>query len=148
GARDVVVCDMGGTSFDVSLVLDGAVNFTRTTWLGGMYVGHLLATSSVDVRSIGAGGGSIAWIDPGGLLRVGPESAGAVPGPACYGRGGTRATVTDAALHLGYLDPEGFLGGRMELDVAAAERAIGELGAGLGISADEAASAVLTVAND
>lgn len=148
GARDVVVCDMGGTSFDVSLVLDGAVNFTRTTWLGGTYVGHLLATSSVDVRSIGAGGGSIAWIDPGGLLRVGPESAGAVPGPACYGRGGERPTVTDAALHLGYLDPEGFLGGRMRLDVEAAARVIGELGEGLGISADEAASAVLTVAND
>lgn len=148
GARDVVVCDMGGTSFDVSLVLDGAVNFTRTTWLGGTYVGHLLATSSVDVRSIGAGGGSIAWIDPGGLLRVGPESAGAVPGPACYGRGGERPTVTDAALHLGYLDPEGFLGGRMKLDVEAAARVIGELGEGLGISADEAASAVLTVAND
>jgi N-methylhydantoinase A len=88
GARDVVVCDMGGTSFDVSLVLDGAVNFTRATWLGGQFVGYLIATSSVDVRSIGAGGGSIAWIDPGGLLRVGPVSAGAVPGPACYGRGG------------------------------------------------------------
>jgi len=148
GAKDVVVCDMGGTSFDVSLVLDGAVNFTRTTWLGGPFVGHLVATSSVDVRSIGAGGGSIAWIDPGGLLRVGPESAGAVPGPACYGRGGERATVTDAALHLGYLDPEGFLGGRMTLDTEASARVVGALAAELGISADEAASAVLTVAND
>ena len=132
GARDVVVCDMGGTSFDVSLVLDGAVNFTRTTWLGGQFVGHLIATSSVDVRSIGAGGGSIAWIDPGGLLRVGPESAGAVPGPTCYGRGGERPTVTDAALHLGYLDPDGFLGERMSLDTAASERVVGALGAELG----------------
>ncbi|HXF31962.1 MAG TPA: hydantoinase/oxoprolinase family protein [Solirubrobacterales bacterium] len=148
GARDVVVCDMGGTSFDVSLVLDGAVNFTRTTWLGGQFVGHLIATSSVDVRSIGAGGGSIAWIDPGGLLRVGPESAGAVPGPACYGRDGDRATVTDAALHLGYLDPDGFLGGRMTLDTAASERVVAALGDELGVSADEAAAAVLTVAND
>jgi N-methylhydantoinase A len=147
-ARDVVVCDMGGTSFDVSLVRDGAVNFTRTTWLGGQFVGHLLATSSVDVRSIGAGGGSIAWIDPGGLLRVGPESAGAQPGPACYGRGGTRPTVTDAALTLGYLDPDGFLGGRMTLDVEAANAVVGELGEQLGLSLEEAASAILTVAND
>jgi len=148
GARDVVVCDMGGTSFDVSLVVDGAVNFTRTTWLGGEYDGHLVATSSVDVRSIGAGGGSIAWIDPGGLLRVGPESAGAEPGPACYGRGGERPTVTDAALCLGYLDPDGFLGGRMTLDTEAANVVVGDLGARLGLSLDAAASAILTVAND
>jgi N-methylhydantoinase A len=148
GARDVVICDMGGTSFDVSLVVDGAVNFTRTTWLGGQFLGHLVATSSVDVRSIGAGGGSIAWIDPGGLLRVGPESAGAEPGPACYSRGGERPTVTDAALALGYLDPEGFLGGRMSLDVEAARRVVGELGERLGLAVEEAASAILTVAND
>ncbi len=148
GAGDVVICDMGGTSFDVSLVVDGAVNFTRTTWLGGQFLGHLVATSSVDVRSIGAGGGSIAWIDPGGLLRVGPESAGAEPGPACYGRGGERPTVTDAALALGYLDPEGFLGGRMTLDVEAAWRVVGELGERLGLAVEEAASAVLTIAND
>jgi N-methylhydantoinase A len=148
GAKDVVICDMGGTSFDVSLVVDGAVNFTRTTWLGGQFLGHLVATSSVDVRSIGAGGGSIAWIDPGGLLRVGPESAGAEPGPACYGRGGERPTVTDAALALGYLDPEGFLGGRMSLDVEAARRVVGALGERLGLSVEVAASAILTVAND
>jgi N-methylhydantoinase A len=148
GARDVVVCDMGGTSFDVSLVRDGVVNFTRATWLGGEFTGHLVANSSVDVRSIGAGGGSIAWIDAGGLLRVGPRSAGAQPGPACYGRGGSEPTVTDAAVVLGYLDPERFLGGRMGLDTDAAAAVVGALGERLGLSLEEAASAILTVANE
>ncbi|MDX6563476.1 MAG: N-methylhydantoinase, partial [Gaiellales bacterium] len=110
---NIIACDTGGTSFDVSLVRDGLIKFTRETWLGGRFVGHMTGMSSVDVRSIGAGGGSIAWMDPGGLLRVGPHSAGAYPGPACYGRGGENPTVTDAALVLGYLDPEYFLGGRM-----------------------------------
>lgn len=148
GADQVVVCDMGGTSFDVSLVRDGNVNFNRETWLGGRFVGHIVATSSVDVRSIGAGGGSIAWIDPGGLLRVGPESAGADPGPAAYGRGGDRPTVTDAAVVLGYLAPEHFLGGRMTLDPDAAMRVVGELGGALGLDPEAAAAAMLTVANE
>ncbi|MCW3063304.1 MAG: hydantoinase A/oxoprolinase protein, partial [Solirubrobacterales bacterium] len=92
GTEDLVVCDTGGTSFDVSLVRDGDIVFTRETWLGEPFAGHLTGLSSVDVRSIGAGGGSIAWIDAGGLLRVGPDSAGSSPGPACYGRGGERPT--------------------------------------------------------
>src|SRR5262249_32751717 len=96
-AADAIVCDTGGTSFDVSVTRGGRIAFPRETWLGPRYPGHLTGLSAVDVRSIGAGGGSIAWIDPGGLLRVGPESAGAEPGPACYGRGGTEPTVTDAA---------------------------------------------------
>ena len=87
---DAIVCDAGGTSFDVSVVRDGGIVFARETWLGAPFEGHLTGLASVDVRSIGAGGGSIAWLDPGGLLRVGPESAGADPGPACYGRGGDR----------------------------------------------------------
>ena len=95
---------------------DGDLVFTSETWLGEPFAGHLTGLSSVDVRSIGAGGGSIAWVDPGGLLRVGPESARADPGPACYGLGGTRPTVTDAALVLGYIDPDRFLGGKMTLD--------------------------------
>lgn len=148
GASDVVVCDMGGTSFDVSLIRDGAVTFTRETWLGGQFTGHLLATSSVDVRSVGAGGGSVAWIDPGGLPRVGPESAGAVPGPACYGRGGTRPTVTDAALTLGYLDADGFLGGRMKLDAGAAHDVVAAFGHELELSVEEAAVAIVTIANE
>jgi N-methylhydantoinase A len=148
GSGEVIVCDTGGTSFDVSLVRDGDLVFTSETWLGEPFCGHLTGLSSVDVRSIGAGGGSIAWVDPGGLLRVGPESAGADPGPACYGRGGTRATVTDAALVLGYVDPARFLGGAMALDTDAAQRAVAELGGMLGIGAQDTAHAVLSVANE
>lgn len=148
GSGDVIVCDTGGTSFDVSLVRDGDLVFTSETWLGEPFCGHLTGLSSVDVRSIGAGGGSIAWVDPGGLLRVGPESAGADPGPACYGRGGQRPTVTDAALVLGYVDPTHFLGGAMALDASAAERVLAELALALGLTAHEAAHAVLSVANE
>jgi len=104
--------------------------------------------SSVDVRSIGAGGGSIAWIDTGGLLRVGPESAGSNPGPACYGRGGSRPTVTDAALVLGYLNPAYFLGGRMQLDVEAARRAVETVATRLGQDLDATAQAILTIASE
>jgi N-methylhydantoinase A len=145
---DVIVCDTGGTTFDVSLIRDGELKHTRETWIGGQWIGHILAISSVDVRSIGAGGGSIAWIDPGGLLRVGPRSAGAVPGPACYGAGGTEPTVTDAALVLGYLDPDYFLGGRMDLDVDAARRAVGGLSEELGTSLDDGAHAIMNLANE
>lgn len=148
GQEDVVVCDTGGTSFDVSLVRAGQVVSTRETWLGPRYTGHLTGLSSVDVRSIGAGGGSIAWIDVGGLLRVGPQSAGADPGPACYGRGGSEPTVTDAALELGYLDPKYFLGARMALDTAAAEAALGRLAATLGLPLQHAAHAILVVAGE
>ena len=148
GSGDVIVCDTGGTSFDVSLVRAGDLVFTSETWLGEPFAGHLTGLSSVDVRSIGAGGGSIAWVDPGGLLRVGPESAGADPGPACYGRGGTRPTVTDAALALGYIDPERFLGGKMALDVSAAETAVQALAEALGVRPREAAHAVLSIANE
>jgi len=145
---DVLVVDSGGTTFDVSLVRGGEVNYTRETWLGAPFSGHNLGLSSVDVRSVGAGGGSIAWIDSGGLLRVGPHSAGAVPGPACYGRGGAQATVTDAAVVLGYIDPAHFLGGRMALDTAAARRAVGEIASELGLAPDEAAFAIIRIASE
>jgi N-methylhydantoinase A len=148
GSGDVIVCDTGGTSFDVSLVRAGDLVFTSETWLGEPFAGHLTGLSSVDVRSIGAGGGSIAWVDPGGLLRVGPESARADPGPACYGLGGTRPTVTDSALALGYIDPDRFLGGKMKLDLAAAESAVQGLADALGIGLREAAHAVLSIANE
>lgn len=148
GASDVIVCDTGGTSFDVSLVRDGRPVFGRDTWLGPRYTGHLTGLSSVDARSIGSGGGSIARIDSGGLLCVGPESAGADPGPACYGRGGTHPTVTDAALVLGYLDPEYFNGGRMKLDSAAARLAVGKLAEALGKSIEDTAAGILTVASE
>jgi N-methylhydantoinase A len=148
GATEVIVCDTGGTSFDVSLVRDGRPVFGRDTWLGPRYTGHLTGLSSVDARSIGSGGGSIARIDSGGLLCVGPESAGADPGPACYGRGGTHATVTDAALVLGYLDAEYFNGGRMKLDAAAARKVIGGIAAELGKSVEDASAGILTVASE
>jgi N-methylhydantoinase A len=147
--QDIVICDTGGTSFDVSVVRDGRVSFTRETWLGEVFTGHITGLSSVDVKNIGAGGGSIAWIDTGGLLRVGPQSAGAEPGPACYGRGGTEPTVTDAAVTLGYIDPAYFLGGKIKLDAAASRAAIERVVAEpLGLSVEEAAWAVLAVANE
>lgn len=146
--RDVIVCDAGGTTFDVSLVRDGAIEFSRDTWLGPRWVGDNLGMASVAVHSIGAGGGSIAWIDSGGLLRVGPHSAGADPGPACYGRGGEHATVTDAAVVLGYIDPQYFLGGRMQLDEAAAQRVVEGVGQKLGLTVENAAYAIMAVANE
>ncbi|MSO69052.1 MAG: hydantoinase/oxoprolinase family protein [Alphaproteobacteria bacterium] len=146
--RDSIVCDTGGTTFDVGLVRDGELVFTRESWLGPRWTGHIMSMSTVDVRSIGAGGGSIAWIDSGGLLRVGPHSAGAVPGPACYGAGGTAPTVTDAALVLGYLDPAFFLGGRMKLDVDAAKRAVNLIASPLKMPLERAAYAIITLASE
>lgn len=145
---NAIVCDTGGTTFDVGLVRDGSLVYTRDSWLGPRWLGDIIGTSTVDVRSIGAGGGSIAWVDPGGLLRVGPQSAGSVPGPACYGRGGTAPTVTDAALVLGYVDPTFFNGGRLALDAAAARAAIEKLATQLGRDADATAAAIMTIANE
>jgi N-methylhydantoinase A/oxoprolinase/acetone carboxylase beta subunit/N-methylhydantoinase B/oxoprolinase/acetone carboxylase alpha subunit len=144
----VIVCDAGGTTFDVSLVSRGEVKFTRETWLGGQFTGDCLGLSSVDVRSIGAGGGSIAWIDTGGLLRVGPHSAGAQPGPACYGLGGTQPTVTDAALVLGYIDPNYFLGGRMTLNIKAAQDAVRKVAEPLSKSLEETAAGIMSLASE
>jgi N-methylhydantoinase A len=149
GARTAIVTDAGGTTFDVSLIRDGRIPWTRETVVGHATSGYLTGFPSVDVRSIGAGGGSIASVDSGGLLHVGPESAGADPGPACYGRGGTAPTVTDACVVLGYIDPDYFLGGRMRLDVDAAVAAIDrDVARPLGVDAVEAASAVLRLATD
>ena len=148
GRRDIIVCDTGGTSFDVSLVRDGTIKFTRDTWLGERFTGHITGLASVDVASIGAGGGSIAWIDSGGLMRVGPQSAGSEPGPACYGRGGVAPTVTDAAVVLGYIDPGYFLDGRMGLDLEAARRAVAEIAERLGKSLEEGACGILEIANE
>jgi len=145
-AEDVIVADAGGTSYDVSLVRSGRISWTRETWLGVPYFGHMTGFPSVDVRSIGAGGGSIAWVDEGGLLHVGPQSAGAEPGPACYQRGGIEPTVTDAGLVLGYLDPEYFLGGRIVLDVNAAQEALErQVSQKLGIGLHRSAAAVVRI---
>lgn len=145
---DVIVCDAGGTTFDVGLVRDRELVYTRETWLGVRWTGHILSTSTVDVRSVGSGGGSIAWIDSGGLLRVGPQSAGAIPGPACYGAGGEEPTVTDAAVLLGYLDPEYFLGGRMRLDRNAAFRVVSKLAGQLSLPIERASYAILNLTNE
>ncbi|MFF2851998.1 hydantoinase/oxoprolinase family protein [Streptomyces sp. NPDC058001] len=142
---DLLVCDTGGTTFDVGLISSGAVHYSADTWLGEKWTGHITGTKAVDVRSIGAGGGSVISVDDAGLVRVGPESAGADPGPACYGRGGTLPTVTDAAVVLGYLDPSWFLGGRLRLDVDAAHTALRPVARRLGVSVEEAARGALVI---
>ena len=144
-----IVADTGGTSYDVSVVRRGQILWTRETWIGQPFFGHMTGFPSVDVRSVGAGGGSIAWVDDAGLLHLGPESAGADPGPACYGRGGKRPTVTDAAVVLGHIDPEYFLGGRAELDRGLAEEAIDrDVARPLGIETAAAAAAIVRVATE
>lgn len=148
-AEDAVVADTGGTSYDVALVRRGRIPLTRETWLGLEYEGHITGFPAVDVRSVGAGGGSIAWIDSGGLLHVGPQSAAADPGPVCYSRGGTEPTVTDAAVVLGYIDPDYFLGGKMALDAEASREAIANrIAAPLGLELQEAAAAIMAVATE
>ncbi|SJZ30788.1 N-methylhydantoinase A [Enhydrobacter aerosaccus] len=148
-AATAVVADTGGTTYDISLVRDGRIPWTRETWIGTPYVGHMTGFPSVDVRSIGAGGGSIAAVDRGGLLTVGPRSAGAMPGPACYGKGGTDPTVTDCALVLGHLDPTHFLGGAIRLDAKAAHAAVeGAVARPLGLSVEQAAASVIAVATE
>ncbi|MDO8188693.1 hydantoinase/oxoprolinase family protein [Conexibacter sp. JD483] len=144
GWPNVITSDMGGTSFDVGLVVDGEPLLTRNAEVGRFHV----ALPMIGVTAIGAGGGSIARVDDG-HLTVGPESAGARPGPACYGRGGTRPTVTDADVVLGIIDPEYFLGGNMGLDRAAAEQAIREhVAEPLGLSLLEAAAGIRSVADN
>lgn len=134
--------DMGGTSTDIAAIVDGRAALRRQGEVGGL----ALRAPMLDMVTIGAGGGSLAQVDAGALLRVGPESAEAVPGPACYGRGGNGATVTDADLVLGRIAPEHFLRGTMALDARAAERALAALGRELGLDARGAAAAVVEVA--
>ena len=138
---DLVPFDMGGTSTDIALVRGGRASIAADRRLAGQRI----ALSSLDIVSIGAGGGSIARVDEGGILQVGPESAGADPGPACYGRGGVQATVTDADLLLGYLDAERFAGGRMRLDRDAAERAVGRIARALHADLATAAAGIQRV---
>ena len=142
-ARDLIAFDMGGTSTDIALVRDG-----QPTLAGGKTVANArIALPGLDIVTLGAGGGSIGRVDRAGLLAVGPESAGADPGPACYGQGGTAATVTDANLVLGYLDPANFLGGRRRLDVAAATAAVQAVADRLGLSAEQAAFGIHRLVN-
>jgi len=144
GWHDVLTIDMGGTSCDVSGVVDGVADERLDMVIGG----HTISYPTYDIETIGAGGGSIAWLDSGGTLRVGPMSAGSDPGPACYGRGGTQPTVTDANLVLGRYDPHAALGGSVELDLELARRALSEHVAGpLDMTVEEAAAGVLRIVN-
>lgn len=144
GRSNVLTGDMGGTSFDVAVVADGrTIESAQTT----IDFGLVVRSPMIEMSTIGAGGGSIAWVDRGGLLQIGPESAGGVPGPACYGNGNLRPTVTDANVVLGRIDAERPIGGRPRLDVEAARRAIDEhVGRSLGLGIEEAAEAIVAVA--
>src|SRR4051794_1694382 len=143
GVSDLIPFDMGGTSTDVSLIVNGQAALSSERGLAGQRI----ALRSLDIASIGAGGGSIARVDPGQTLHVGPESAGAVPGPACYGSGGEAATVTDANLLLGYLAEDRFLGGQRVLDRAAAEAAVDRVGVALGLDRDATAEGIYRLIN-
>jgi len=144
GARDLITVDIGGTSCDIALIEDGVPALRAE----GRIDGYPVRVGMVDVNSIGAGGGSIAWLDAARGLRVGPQSAGAEPGPACYGLGGSEATVTDASIVLGYLDPDHFAGGRMKLAPELARAAIARAVAGpLGMSVEEAALGIHRILN-
>ncbi|QBR04391.1 hydantoinase/oxoprolinase family protein [Paraburkholderia pallida] len=141
----LVTFDMGGTSTDCTTVVDGKEHLTtdfEIEW------GLPIQVPMIDIHTIGAGGGSIAWIDKGGMLRMGPQSAGADPGPAAYGRGGEHATVTDANVVLGRINPDYFLGGKMKLDAAAARRAVKTIADQLGMEVDDAAYAMIQIANN
>lgn len=141
GQKNLLSFDMGGTSIDIGLIQDGRIPTTTDAWVQDERV----AIKMVDVKSAGAGGGSIAWIDSLGLLRVGPQSAGSTPGPACYGKGGEDPTVTDLDIVLGYMDPDFFLGGEIKLDAALAREAIRKrIGEPLGMDVDKAAEAAMT----
>lgn len=143
GFRDLVTFDMGGTSTDVCLVQDGRPSLAAETEIDGLPI----RTPVLDIVSVGAGGGSIAWVDDGGMLRVGPQSAGADPGPACYGRGGAEPTTTDAQVAVGAIRPGAFLGGRMTLDGAAARASFEALAARFGVTVERAASSALRLAD-
>jgi N-methylhydantoinase A len=145
GADDLIGIDMGGTSYDVSLIHKGIPQVRQDTWVSR----YRVAVPMLDIHAIGAGGGSIASLDQVGTLHVGPQSAGAVPGPACYGRGGRLPTVTDADVVLGYLDPESFLGGRLRLDPRLSRTAIEEhVSRALGWDVEEAAIGIVRVVNN
>lgn len=143
--RDIITVDMGGTSFDITLTRDGRANVSKDI----DFLRYRIGIPMIQVETLGAGGGSIGWIDPMGLLQMGPQSAGSEPGPACYGRGGEKPTTTDANLVLGYLNPQGLVGGRLPLDAEKARRAIKtHLADPLGISVEKAAYGMFTIVNN
>jgi N-methylhydantoinase A len=143
GVRDLITFDMGGTSSDIALLDDGEAHYSSDRAVEGTRV----ALPSIDIHTIGSGGGSIAGVELGGMLKVGPESAGSNPGPACYSRGGTRATTTDANVVLGYYDADNFLGGRIEFGGDAANAAVEAIAQELSVETVEAAEGILRVIN-
>ncbi len=143
GFKDLITFDMGGTSTDVCLVQDGRPSLASESEIDGLPI----RTPVLDIVSVGAGGGSIAWVDDGGMLRVGPQSAGADPGPACYGKGGAEPTTTDAHIVIGTIRPGAFLGGRMELDAQAAERVFAPLAGRFALSTEQTAASALQLAD-
>jgi N-methylhydantoinase A len=143
GHQNLVTIDMGGTSLDASLIANGQAKIETEQHFETLPV----SIPTLDIHTIGAGGGSIAWMDDGGHLQVGPQSAGAVPGPACYGKGGEEPTFTDAALAVGYLDPDNFLGGEIPLDSSLTEAAIDRLAQALSLTPDQTAAGILRISN-
>ncbi len=141
---NVITVDMGGTSFDITLTKDGQTNLNKNI----DFLRYRIGVPMIQVETLGAGGGSIGWIDSLGILQVGPQSAGSDPGPACYGQGGTEPTISDANLVLGYLNPEGLLGGRLPLDLEKARQAIKKIAAPLGMSVERAAYGMFTIVNN
>ncbi len=156
GLGDTIVFDMGGTTAKASIIVDGEYGTAPETEVGGGAAlghrmirggGYVVQAPTIDIAEVGAGGGSIAWVDAGGGIQVGPHSAGAAPGPVCYGQGGTEPTVTDANLLLGYLNPDVLVGGDLALDRDGAERAVTEIGESLGQSATDTAYGIHLIAN-
>ena len=145
--KNLLTFDMGGTTAKAALVEDGVVSFDSLYYVGGFEHGYPLQTSVVDVVEVGAGGGSIAWIDELGALRIGPKSAGAHPGPSAYGLGNDQPTVTDANIHLGRLNPESFLRVDMKIDPSLSKKALEKLGAQLGYNAQQMAAGIIQIAN-
>jgi N-methylhydantoinase A len=143
GFADVLTFDMGGTSTDVSLILDGQAQTSAESFVAG----YPVRLSQIDIHTVSAGGGSIAWIDPGGALKVGPQSAGSLPGPVAYGRGGQQPTITDANVFLGYLEDGAILGGSLRIDRSVAASALEKLGEPLGLSAERMAVGMRVIAN-
>ncbi|MBQ1216459.1 MAG: hydantoinase/oxoprolinase family protein, partial [Clostridia bacterium] len=143
GEKDLITVDIGGTSTDISLVVDGRFEASDEKTISG----YPVRIPSIDISTIGAGGGSIGWIDSGGILKVGPKSAGANPGPACYKLGGTEATITDARVVLGHLNRECLLGGRLPIDDSLSEKAVEKLADGIGMEKLETARGIIAVSN-
>lgn len=142
--NNVITVDMGGTSFDITLTKDGQTNLNKNI----DFLRYRIGVPMIQVETLGAGGGSIGWIDSLGILQVGPQSAGSEPGPACYGQGGTEPTTSDANLVLGYLNPDGLLGGKLPLDLDKARSALKKVAASLGLTVEQAAYGMYTIVNN